>query len=95
MATLEDRKNDIAISSDALSLLDCFSSDFEDVIFRLAAHAARARAGGNAIEVVPSDIQAAAEAFATIMKASQLPDDVKAEVDMMLQCVSAKHKRRK
>jgi hypothetical protein len=94
MATL-DNKNEIAISSDALSLLDCFSSDFEDVIFKLAEHAARDRVGGDATEVVSEDVKSAAEEFVQIMKASQVPDDVKAEIDSMLKCVSEKEKRRK
>ena len=93
MATAEPEQTEITISSDALGLLDCFSTGFDDLLCRIAEHVARERAQQpGEVEITVQDIQAAGDIFAKTIKRSDLPEDVKQEADAMLSCLSERLK---
>ncbi len=96
MATTNSGRAESTISSDALGLLGCFSGVFEDVIYRMAEHAAIARAAsGQTIEISADDVEDAANLLAQILRDSKIPEDVKPAIDSMLQCFTHKNIQRK
>lgn len=97
MATADRPNTDATISSEALSLLSCFSDGFDEVVWKIAEGIARGRtAPGVKPEIEDGDIVAAGEKLAHVLKMSpELPEDIKPAVDLMLQCVHRKAQSRK
>lgn len=90
MATVDHQQTESSFTSDAVELLGCFSYGFDDVISRIAEHEAARRSGHIGAEVTVDDVMSAVNVFITSMKSSDLPAQMKPEIDAMLSCLSRK-----
>ena len=88
MATAEDT-TDVAINSDAMDVMDCFSNGMDGVVYSMAAHIATARgASEDGIVITVNDIEQAVSQVVNIMKNSDLSEDIKDSIASMLDCCS-------
>lgn len=91
MATANPTGVATTISSEAIRLMDCVESGYEDVIYALAEGFAVRRAAGGEVEIMADDVQSAANLLASILStSSELPADVKPVVEGMRDCMSRK-----
>jgi len=85
------------ISSQALSLLACFSDGIDEVVLKIAEGLARSEARGTEQpEISAANIVSAGDVLSRALRNSpDVPDDVKPAIDAMLECVTRKAKNRR
>jgi hypothetical protein len=95
MATADH--GEATISSEALSLLSCFSDGIDDLVLRIAGGVARSRLPQeDHPEISGGDIIAAGNVLSKALRnAPEMPEDVKPAIEAMLQCVAQKAQNRR
>lgn len=96
MATID--RDDSVISSEAMSLLDCFVSGLDEVVYEIAEELAKERMGNAAedavIQIEPEDVKKAAhvvmEAIREQLNREDLPKTAKQAVEGMYDCLKRK-----
>jgi hypothetical protein len=92
------KADNVAFSSHALDLLDCFEGGFGDVVVAIAEHFARQRLGEDAstqpIEVEAQDVRRAGQMVAVALRSmaatGQMSPELIARVAQMDECFSCK-----
>lgn len=86
MATARN-SNEVAISSDAMDALDCFSDGMDRVVFDMASnYAMRRGATADGVVVTADDIEKAVAHLIQVMDKTELEPNVRESVEAMFDC---------
>lgn len=94
MATANLHGESTTINSEAFELLECFAGGLDELVLKLAENiAAKRQTANNEVEVGVADIQSAAQQLVKILQTSDLPDEIRTDLDVMLSCFKRKLNR--